>query len=405
MKKQKNEKPSRAASIVLFLASKVYLFFLGIKVKYDRKVLKEHKDGFILISNHYSSADQFLIGASVKARKINFVVSSHYFNNKKTSWALKLIKAIKKEQFINDITAIRKMKRVIDQEGIVYIAPTGQVSLMGANNYVPKAIVKLVRLCKGSVVAMQSTGSHLCLPKWGTSKRRYPINVKFIDVINKDEISLLSDDEIYKRIVDAIEINEYLRQEEAMISLKGNKLIEGLEGALYVCPKCGKKYHMETSGNEMTCSLCGNTVIMNKYGFLEGKTKEDVCFKYPYEWYLYQKKYIKDEINNNNVNVSFDVILRLHNHQKHNLEDAGEGKLILTNNEFYYEGTKYGEEYKKEFDLEHLAQTPFNPHHHIEVPTQEEFFQFVPKDENIKPIFWSSVIEVMNDIKENIDKY
>ena len=95
MKKQKSEKPNCAASIVLFLASKVYLFFLGIKVKYNRKVLKEHKDGFILISNHYSSADQFLIGASVKGRKINYVVSSHFFNNKKTSWALKLIKAIK----------------------------------------------------------------------------------------------------------------------------------------------------------------------------------------------------------------------------------------------------------------------------------------------------------------------
>lgn len=405
MKKQKSEKPNRAASIVLFLASKVYLFFLGIKVKYNRKVLKEHKDGFILISNHYSSADQFLIGASVKARKINFVVSSHFFNNKKTSWALKLIKAIKKEQFINDITAIRKMKRVIDEDGIVYIAPTGQVSLMGANNYIPKAIVKLVRLCNGSVVAMRSTGGHLCLPKWGTSKRRYPINVEFIDVINKDEIKLLSDDEIYDRIVNSIEVNEYLEQEKVMIPIKGNALAEGLEGALYICPKCGKKYHIETKGNELTCNLCGNKVVMNKFGFLEAKTKEDIAFKYPFEWYQYQKKYIRDEIKNGNVHVEFDVIMKLHNHEKHNMEEVGTGKLVLTNNEFYYDGIKNGESYRKEFDLPHLAQTPFSPHRHIEVPTQEEFFQFVPVNKDVEPIFWSSVIEVMNDIKENNDNY
>ena len=405
MKKQKSEKPNRIASIVLFLASKVYLFFLGIKVKYNRTVLKEHKDGFILISNHYSSADQFLIGASVKARKINFVVSSHFFNNKKTSWALKLIKAIKKEQFINDITAIRKMKRVIDEDGIVYLAPTGQVSLMGANNFVPKGIVKLVRLCKGSVVAMRSTGGHLCLPKWGTSKRRYPVNVEFIDVINKEEIKLLSDDEIYNRIVNAIEVNEYLEQEKVMIPIKGKALVEGLEGALYICPKCGKKYHMESSGNELTCNLCGNKVIMNKYGFLEGKTLEDRFFKYPYEWYLFQKKLIREEIKNNNVYVEFNVSMNLHNHEKHNMEEVGTGKLVLTNTEFYYEGTKHGEAYRKDFALEHLSQTPFSPHRHIEVPTQDEFFQFVPVDKNVKPIFWSSVIEVMNDIKENNDSY
>lgn len=405
MKKNKSEKPNRAISVLLFLVSKVYLFFLGIKVKYNRKVLNEHKDGFILISNHYSSADQFLIGASVKGRKINYVVSSHFFNSKKTSWALKLIKAIKKEQFINDITAIRKMKRLIDEDGIVYIAPTGQISLMGANNFVPKAIVKLIRLCKGSVVAMRSKGSHMCLPKWGTSKRRYPIEVEFIDVINKDEIKLLSDEEIYSRIVNSIEVNEYLEQEKVMIPIKGKAIAEGLEGALYICPKCGKKYHMVTNGNELSCSLCGNKVIMNKYGFLEGKTKEDKCYKYPFEWYLYQKRFIRDEIIAGNVKVEFDVTMRLHNHEKHNMQEVGTGKLVLTNTEFYYEGTKYGAAYHRDFDLDHLSQTPFSPHRHIEIPTQEEFFQFVPVEKDVKPIFWSSVIEVMNDMKENNDNY
>ena len=404
MKKQKSEKPNRAASIVLFLASKVYLFFLGIKVKYNRKVLKEQKDGFILIGNHYSSADQFLIGAAVKGKKINFVVSSHFFNDKKTRWLLKLIKAIKKEQFINDITAIRKMKRVIDENGIVYIAPTGQISLMGANNFIPKGIVKLIRLCKGNVVAMRSTGSHLCLPKWGTSKRRYPINIEFINVINKDEIKLLSDEEIYNRIIDSIEVNEYLEQEKVMIPLKGKSLAEGLDGALYICPKCGKKYHMNSKGNELTCTLCGNKVVMNKYGFLEGKTKDDVSYKYPYEWYLYQKRFIRDEIISGDVHVEFDVIMKLHNHEKHGMEEVGTGKLVLTNNEFYYDGKKYGVAYHRDFDLEHISQTPFKPHSHIEVPTQEEFFQFVPLG-NAEPIYWSSVIEVMNDMKENNDNY
>lgn len=405
MKKNKSEKPSKFVSVLLFVVSKIYLFIFGYKVKYNRKVLEAHKDGFILINNHYTMSDQFLIGASVKARRINFVVSSHYFNNKKTKWALKLAKAIKKEQFISDISAIRKMKRVIDENGIVYLAPAGQVSLMGANNFIPKAIVKLVRLCKGSVVAMQERGAHLCIPKWSTGKRRRKIEIDFVDVINKDELSVLSDDEIYQRIVDSIEINDYLYQEENKLPIKGKEICKGLEGALFICPKCKKKHVNVTDHNMISCTSCGNTVIMDQYGFLNPRTKEDVCFKYPYEWYKYQKKLIKEEIKNKSVYVSNDVILRLYSEEKHTMVDAGLGKLVLTNNEFYYEGVEFGKNIHKDFDLEHIVQTPFSPHSHIEIPDKEKFYQFVPAGSNVKVISWVIVIEVMNDIRERLDDY
>jgi len=405
MKKTKSEKPSKFISVLFFIVSKIYLFIFGIRIKYDRSVLEAHKDGFILINNHYTMSDQFIIGASVKARKINFVVSSHYFNNKKTKWALKLIKAIKKEQFISDISAIRKMKRVIDENGIVYLAPAGQVSLLGANNYISKSIVKLVRLCKGSVVAMQERGAHLCIPKWSTSKRRRNIEVKFVDVINKDEINLLSDDEIYQRIVNSIEINDYLYQEENKQIIKGKEICEGLEGALFICPKCKKKHTMVTEHNMIRCTSCGNTAIMNQYGFLEPRSKDDVCYKYPYEWYKYQKKLIKEEIKNNSIYVSNDVILRLYDENKHTMVNAGLGKLVLNNNEFYYEGVEYGKNIRKDFDLEHLVQTPFAPHSHIEIPDKEKFYQFKPTGTNMKVISWVIVVEVMNDIKEGQDCY
>lgn len=403
--KNKSEKPNGFVSWLLFIVSKVYLFFSGYKVKYNRKVLEQHKEGFILINNHYTFSDPFLIGASVKGRKINYVVSSHFFNNKKTKWALKLIKAIKKEQFIADIPAIRKIKKVIDENGIVYLAPAGQVSLLGANNYIPKSVVKLIKLCKCDVVAMQEFGAHMCIPKWSNGKRKYPIEVKFCDVVNKDELNILSDDEIYKRVVDSIEINDYLYQNEKMIPVKGKDIIKGLESALYICPKCGRKLSNCASKNIMSCSKCGNTVVMDKYGFLKPRGKDDVAFRFPYEWYRYQKRLIKDEIENDAVNVSYDVVLRLYNEEKHNMVNAGFGKLVLNKSEFYYEGTEYGKNIKKNFDLEHLVLTPFSPHSHIEIPDKEKFYQFVPASQNVKVIAWVIVIEVMNDIREGIDNY
>ena len=190
-----------------------------------------------------------------------------------------------------------------------------------------------------------------------------------------------------------------------MIPIKSNEICKGLEGALFICPKCGKKLKNVTEKNTIRCTACGNLAIMDKYGFLQPHSKEDVTFRYPYVWYNYQKKIIKKEIENGTVYINHDVILKLFNHDKKTMEEAGYGKLILTNNEFYYEGTEYGKTIKKVFDLEHMVQTPFSPHSHIEIPDSEKFYQFVPVKEENKVIEWTIVIEVLNDIRENNVNY
>ena len=190
-----------------------------------------------------------------------------------------------------------------------------------------------------------------------------------------------------------------------MVPIKSKEICKGLEGALFICPKCGKKLKNATDKNTIRCTSCGNLAIMDQYGFLKPASKDDVCFKYPYEWYNYQKKVIKKEIENNSVYVNHDVILRLFNEEKRTMVDAGLGKLVLTNTEFYYEGTEYGKSIKKVFDLEHMVQTPFSPHSHIEIPDVEKFYQFVPANDEVKVIVWAIVIEVLNDIREGIANY
>lgn len=400
MKKQRKERPSGFLCKVFYLASKIYLFFKGYKIKYNNEELKKYEGGYILINNHHCNDDHFMISAGVKGRRINYVVSSHYFNQKKTAFFLKLMRAISKEQFKNDINAIRRVKRVIDENGIIYIAPSGQVTLVSGAPYIPDSIVKLVRLCKCPVVAMKEHGAHLCFPKWGLFKRKYPITIDFETVVTKEDLDLLSDKDLYSKIYNSIAIDEYKEQEQKKIEIKSKAIIEGLEGALFMCPKCGKVFTHETHLNTMRCRSCGNTVYMDRYGFINPASDKDVFFKYPYDWYDYQKEEIKKLLRKDVLEYSYDVILRLYDKNKKDLVNAGFGKLVISKTEFYYEGTEYGKEIRKDFDLAHLIQTPFSPHTHIEVPDNEKFYQFKPINNKVKPVIWATVVDALFEMKE-----
>lgn len=397
--KKKSEKNSKFISWLHWFVSKIYFLIFGYKVKYNNHELKNLDGGYILIANHYTDIDHFIMAGGMKCKQISYVVSSHFILQKKTAWAIKLMRAITKEQFKNDITAIRRIKRVIDEKGIVYIAPTGQVTLTGTDNFIPKSIVKLIRLAKAPVVVFQEKGAHLAKPKWSTSKRRYPIEVNVFKLLSKEDIEILSDDEIFDKISEALDVNDYLDQKKKQIPIKSKAIIEGLEGALYMCPKCGKKLENHTHINTMRCMACGNTVFMDRFGYLHPTTKEDKCFELPYDWYRYQKEEVRKEILKKKFEVVGDVILRLYDENKKDMIDAGFGKLVLNDEEFYYEGTEYGKEIKKVFDLEHMIQTPFSPHSHLEVPDNEKFYQFKPIDKKMKIIIYVIGIDVLYEMR------
>jgi uncharacterized protein with PIN domain len=118
----------------------------------------------------------------------------------------------------------------------------------------------------------------LCYPKWRTSERRCRIDTKFVVVLTKEEIPTLTDEEIYERVAQSIDIREYEDQKVMKRVIKGDGLMEGLENVLVVCPKCHQKYTNVVNKNEMKCTNCGNHVRMDQYGFLHGVTPRRQVF-------------------------------------------------------------------------------------------------------------------------------
>ena len=201
-KKTKKEKVLMPWWINLIFStySKIYML-LKYRPKINRKVLKAQKRGCILIYNHSSNKDHYFIMSACNYRPVNFVLASYFYFNKVLGKILTWAKGISKDQFKPDIAAIRKMKKVLDQNGIVAIAPAGQISMDGTPPYISPAIVKLIKMAKADVLGLKMTGINLSLPKWRKYPRRTKINLEFVKVVTKEELETLKDKELYHQFM------------------------------------------------------------------------------------------------------------------------------------------------------------------------------------------------------------
>lgn len=378
-KKQKKDK-ARPSSIIWFIYYVASLIIMKFKngLKIDRKAYKNRnkKEGSIIIYNHTSKYDHFITTAAIGPKPASYVISTHFFFNKLLKFIFKLVNGIPKEQFKSDVSTIKRIKRSLQSKISVAIAPAGQITLHGDQLLIDKSIVKLLKMCAVDVYAIQIHGGYFAYPKWRKYPRKLKIRTNIVKVFSKEDLKELSDEEIYQKTCESINVNDRLEQEKYNYKLKSKGLVEGLEGVLYYCPKCKSKNTIETLGNKIYCNSCNNAMIMNSKGYFEAISDNTVIMNNEAEWYKFQKEFIINDIQENKLHIEGKFKLFRNLDAQYELVEAGEGKVVLTCDELYYQGTVRGEEIKKNFKLEVLTQLPFDPSDHFDIPDDEGYFEF-----------------------------
>ena len=395
--KKRKERKVKMPLIIDFIftfASKLYLR-LFYKVKIDRTVLKKQKRGCLLIYNHYSNKDHYVLKASTNYRRVTFVLASTYFFSPILNRILTWARAISKDQFKPDISAIRNMRKALDLNQIVAIAPAGQTTIDGNSPFISRAIVKFIRMGRVDVLAFQERGVYLTFPKWRRSKRKCQMSTRFVKVIEKEEIEQLSDDEIYQRVCDALDIREYEEQLTLKRVIKGKNLTSGLEYTLTRCPKCGMEHVMVARDNHLECLKCGYSLYMDKYGLLHSSDNSVKAFKNIPEYYAWQKKIIGMEvINGRTLETKVKILSNMFS--PNSFEDIGEGIVILSKDQLALKGIIHNQEYYKEFHLEMIPQLPFDPGRRFEIPNEDCVFRLIP--DNPKDVIdFVQVVDYFND--------
>lgn len=395
--KNENYKPLGIAWFIYSFCTQILMLF---KHGYycDRRVFRKRnkKEGCLVLYNHTSNHDHFATTAAFGLKPVNYVITKYFYFNRKLAKVLNQVKAIPRDQFTPDLTSIKIMKRALEKGRIIPIAPTGQISVHGAPIYVDKAISKLLKLCKADVYTLQIFGNYLACPKWGLSKRRTRVHSRFVKTLTKEEIATMTDEEIYERVCQDINVNDIHNQEILPQKIHGKALAEGIENILYVCPKCGSKFKIISNKNNFVCQECGNTVHINQYCLFEPVGKDCTMFQNEEEWYHWETALLTKQIENNTLNLTGEFKILLNLDDPWVIEEVGTGHMCLTKDRFFIDGTVKGKEIHKEFSLDKVVQLPWRPNSHFEITGEPEGkWKFIAIPDSNRVVEWVQAIDAI----------
>lgn len=315
-------------------ASLRHFFKLYFKIKYRVKFDKPIKleEGALVISNHVTTMDPLMVSLLYKGPVYHMMskdILMHRFTGKIIQY---LVNPIPKEKGKStDITAIKNCVRVAKENGVINIFVEGNRTLSGDLCYVDESIIKLVRLLKKPLYIVNIVGGYHTDPRWANTIRKGKMEVKRQKVLEYDEIKKLSDEELYKTIINNLTVDDF----NSDVCYKGKRLAEHLERVLYICPVCGKYHTITTKMNNINCTNCGLEIEYSS-NFKFVTDNNEFKFKHVNEWYNYQIDVIKDTqyndneiIYQNNVGVYIPKV-----HAKK--EFLGQSNMIFYNDRFEF---------------------------------------------------------------------
>ena len=248
------------------------------------KVKDSDKRQYLLVTNHQTGLDQFIMGMAIK-RPVYYIASEDLFSNgfvsKLLRWAVAPI-PIKKQT--TDVHAVMTCLRVAKEGGNIALAPEGNRTFSGKTGYYNPALIKLMKKLNLPMAIMRIEKGYGVQPRWSDVVRKGKMRAVIARIIEPGEYKAMKDDELYALVAKEM----YVDDNNSDTNFKSDKRAEYIERAMYVCPNCGLTT-FESNGNEVTCVKCGLKATYNENITLSG---ENWPYRTPGEWYEAQCKYI-----------------------------------------------------------------------------------------------------------------
>ena len=301
---------------------------LARKFYFKTKAVKlPKKQNYLILSNHQSYLDPVFLALTIK-RPIYFVTSDALRSQK---WYMRLLfycfAPIPKRKGFADVTCIRTMREVAKEGGTVAIFPEGNRQWTDSQFYIDRAVVKLVRMMKLPLILYNIRGGYGMQPRWSKAKRKGKHTGGIREIIPWEEVSAMSDDDLYERIRLGLKVID----SESGELYKSDERAEYLERELFVCPKCGAESTLHSHGNDVTCEQCGLTAT---YGEDLHLTSSDPDFHFDrlVDWYEFQQQYVREyDLDSTEVLLS-DENVTLYDKTEQQRVVVAQGKLTLTKN-------------------------------------------------------------------------
>ena len=364
-------------SIVYILFYPILKIYFGLKV--DRKGYDPPKGPFLVIANHATIKDFLIVMLSLYPRLLNAVTAYKYFYQRPLNKFLPVMGCIPKNQFDRDIRAIFAIKAILKRGDRVLMFPEGRCSIDGAFAGINKTTGKLVKNLGVPVISCYIEGAYTCMPHWRKGFRAGRERITISRLFSEEETKTLTADEINEAIVTRLNGVDTPPPKKPVRTLSARRLAEGLHNILYWCPKCGSEFKMETKGNTIHCTSCGNSAVIDRTAALT-PTTGSVMPDSIHGWFGAQAQYETQFLHEDMKPIVLRVKVRVPSDIPKGEMTHGEGTLRLDPKGWHYDGTLAGEDAALFFPIDTVPAAPCDYNDNFQIYSEGRFYKFTPED-------------------------
>lgn len=237
----------------------------------ERKFKFEHEncelDGpCLIIANHVTNWDPLLLALSFPKTHIHFVASEHLFRMGWKSKAIKwLVAPIPRRKGANGAATAMDCLRKMRAGRTVCVFGEGETTWDGRSQQVYPATGTLAKLSGATLITYRFEGGYLTAPRWGSGARRGKMRGAVVNTYTPEQLKTMKPLEIEAIMNADIFEDAWARQKVEQVRFRGKKRAEGIEAALFMCPKCREIGTVSGKGNEIVCK-CGLKLNYTEYG-------------------------------------------------------------------------------------------------------------------------------------------
>lgn len=247
----------------------VSLFYrIRYRVHINKKALKGHKGGCVILATHTSNYDHILTAMGLYPRRVTFVMSEHFYANKLLRPFLKVMHTIPKKMFCPDTRSVLSMIRAVREGNTLLLFPEGRLTCYGKSCPITPGTAELIRNLGVPVYTITAEGAGKTFPKWAKKPRIGRIDVNVSKLFDGSELKEMSLPEIDGKILSAISHNAW--ESLPNVKFKVKDAAEGLDGILWSCPECGAEHSLICKDNKIVCEKCGLSASVDAHGQISG---------------------------------------------------------------------------------------------------------------------------------------
>ena len=308
----------------------------------------------VMIANHASRVDYQFTAPVCYPKKLNFVVGYNEFFRFPTSLLLPWMQVIPKKNFTPDTNTIRKIFEVVNQGGNICIMPEGMSSITGMAQPVIPGGAKLLKKLGLPVYYSKISGGYLTYTKHCLDQRKGRIDVSVNQMFTAEDLKKLSVEEIEDTMNRLLAHDDYMWNKQEQVAFNGKgQMAKRLGDLLYLCPKCGTRYHIVSRGNVMRCTKCANTIEIDECYNLKAKG-DSVCPELVTDWTLWERRMAAEEVRKPDFRHTGHVKVGILPERWPLFGDktsiiCGDGQLTLDREGLHFDGTLQDEPFR--FDL------------------------------------------------------